>query len=161
MTDGRSWPFWTFIALLAILHFLVHLGLGVGVAAPDLLTVAVLLGARRLRGSAAAALGFAFGLLRDSLSLSSFGADVVSLTLVGYLGARSRDFFVGDSLLFIGIYLFAGKWFHDVVYDLIAGSTMAGDMVVRLFVQAPLASLYAAAAGVVALVLYRIVVGAR
>ncbi len=160
MTGTRAWAYWTFVALLVLLNFTLHLALGLQ-AAPDLLTVAVLIAARRLGGAAAAGLGFALGLLRDALSLVAFGADAVTLTLVGFLGARSRDLFIGESLAFLGVYLFIGKWLHDTIYYLVAGRSMRGDAVVNLLIEAPLASLYAAVAGVIAVLLYRLVTGER
>jgi hypothetical protein len=61
----------------------------------------------------------------------------------------------------VGVYLFVGKWLHDALYYLIAGPTLRGDTVVRLFIQAPIAALYAAAAGVAVLTVYRLVTGER
>ena len=162
MTVARGWSYGVLIALLVVIYFGLHLVLGLGDAVPDLLTVAVLLAARRLGGSAAAILGFGLGLLRDSLSLVAFGADTVALTLVGFLGPRSRDLFIGDSLGFVGAYLFIGKWLHDAVYHVVAASGGRWETATsRLLIEAPLASLYAAAAGVVALLLYRLVTGER
>lgn len=161
MSSGRSWPYWVFIALLVILYFTLQLGLGLGREVPDLLTVAVLLGARRFGGIGSAALGFVLGLLRDSLSLTSFGADAVTLTVLGFLGSRSRDYFVGESLAFIAVYLFVGLWLHEVIHLLLAGQAIRGSVWSQLFVQAPLMSLYAAAVGIVALLLYRLVTGDR
>lgn len=150
-----GWPFWLFVAILVVLHFVLHLSFGFGIEAPDLLTVAVLLGARQLRGGRAAAYGFALGLLEDGVSVSAFGAAAVTQTVMGYLGARSRDLFVGDSLLFLGLYLFLGKWLRDALYYGVASMVRRGDAVGALLVSAPLAAAYAAAAGTVAIVLYR------
>lgn len=161
MTGGRNAHYWIFIGLLVVAEFVLHLALGLGQEAPDLLTVALLLAARRLGPVAAAALGLVLGLLRDALSLVSFGADAVTLSLLGYLGARSRDLFVGDSLLFIALYLFIGKWLHDVIYGLIAGAAVRGDAVTRLLVQAPLAALYASVVGTLAFLAYRALTGER
>ncbi|MBI4545548.1 MAG: hypothetical protein HY703_10155 [Gemmatimonadetes bacterium] len=155
----RAGPFWVLIAVLVVGHFTLYLALGLGAAGPDLLTVALLLGARRLRGATAAGLGLALGVLEDALSLQGFGAAAIALTLVGYLGARSRDLFVGDSLLFLGFYLFVGKWLHDAVYDLFAGPAAAGGGAGGLLIDAPLAALYASGVAVAALLLYRVVVG--
>lgn len=155
----RSWPFWVFIALLVLLHFSLHLGLGLGASAPDLLTVAVLLAARRLRGAPAAGVGLGLGLLEDALSLSSFGAEAVTEAVLGFLGARSRDFFVGESAIFVGVYLFLGKWVHDVLFWLLARGGSGAGAVGRLLVDAPLAAAYAALCGVVALSLYQAVAG--
>jgi hypothetical protein len=142
MPAPRGGSFWTFITILVLLQLLLHLGLGLGATAPDLLTVAVLLGAL-------------LGLLEDALSLYAFGAEAVTLGLLGFAGARSRDFFLGESTLFLGVYLFVGKWLHDVVITLLTGTGSSMDMVSRLLLHAPIASLYAAVCGTLALGLYR------
>jgi rod shape-determining protein MreD len=152
-----GWPFWLFIAVLVVLHFFLHLTLGLGVQAPDLLTVAVLLGARQLGGGAAAGLGFGLGLLEDAVSVAAFGAAAAALTVVAYLGARTRDFFVGDSLFFLAAYLFLGKWVHEALYYGIAAGVRRGHVVETLLVQAPLGALFAAVAGLVAVVLYQMI----
>jgi rod shape-determining protein MreD len=151
----NGWPFWVMIAVLVALHFVLHLSLGLGRSAPDLLTVAVLFGARQLSGGKAAALGFALGLLEDAVSLGAFGAGAATQTVVGYLGARSRDLFVGESVLFLAIYLFFGTWVRDALYYVLAEAVRRGDPVSTLLVQAPIGALYTAAAGVVAVVVYR------
>jgi rod shape-determining protein MreD len=152
-----GWPFWVFIAALVVLHLILHLTLGMGPGAPDLLTVAVLLGARPLSGGAAAGLGFGLGLVEDAVSVTAFGAAAAAYTIVAYLGARSRDFFVGESLFFLAVYLFLGKWIHEALYYLFAAGARRGDAVETLLVQAPLGGLYAAAAGLVAVVVYRLI----
>ncbi len=159
MTRGHAWSFWILVLLLVTVYFFLHLALGLGVVVPDLLTIALLLAARRMRAPSAAALGLLLGLLRDSLSLVAFGADTVTLTLLGYLGSRSRDLFVGDSLLFVGVYLTAGKLLHDLVFYLMAGSALGGG-IMRFVVQLPLV-LYAAVAGLGALLVYRVAVRER
>lgn len=148
-------PFWIFMGLLVVLHFILHLSLGLGAVAPDLLTMAVLLGARQFSGGPAAAYGFALGLLEDAVSLGAFGAGAITQTVLGYLSARSRDLFVGDSLLFLVLYLFLGKWLHDVLYYLVAPGVRRGEPVGALLLTAPVASLYVAAAGFVAILAYR------
>lgn len=161
MMSDRNWPFWALIALLVITHFALHLAVGLGATAPDLLTPAVLLGGRRARASVAAGLGFGLGLLQDSLSLDAFGADAVTLTLLGYLGARSRELFVGDNAVFLLVYLFSGKWLHDAIFYLLSGTPDHGGTAMWLLVFSPLAALYAAVAGVVAMAAYRSVTGQR
>ncbi|HEX6064115.1 MAG TPA: rod shape-determining protein MreD [Longimicrobiales bacterium] len=150
---GRSRPvgFWIFIIILVVLHFGVHVALGVRTMAPDLLTVALLLGVRRLTGAGAAGLGLALGILNDALSLSAFGALAVTYAIIGFLGARSRDLFEGDSLLFVAAYIFIGKLLRDALYQLLTRSQPWSD----LWTVSLLASLFAALAGVVALTLYR------
>lgn len=161
MTLSRAWTFWAFIALLVVLDFVLHIAIGLGGTAPDLLTVALLLAARRVSGAGAAALGLVLGLLRDALSLIAFGAEALTMTLLGYLGARSKDYLLGEGMLFVAGYLFVGKWLHDIIYFLIAGPPVRGDTVTRLAIEAPIAAAYAAVAGTVAFLVYRLITGER
>ena len=161
MASRSATGFWVFFIFVLIAHFVIHLALGFGTRAPDLLTVALLLAVRRTRGSAAAALGLTLGLLHDALASVSFGADAIVLTLLGYLGARSRDLFEGDSLLFIFAYLFIGKWLHDLLYGFLVQGLARGDVVSRVFMQAPLVALWAALAGIGAMLIYRAATGDR
>lgn len=151
----NGWPFWLFIALLVALHFVLHLTFGLAEWAPDLLTLAVLLSARQLNGGMAAGLGFALGLLEDAVSLGAFGAAAITQTVLGYLGARSRDLFVGESVLFLSLYFFLGSWLQDALYYWIAPSVRRGETLERLLMYAPLEALYLAVVGVVAVVIYR------
>ncbi|MGK7313063.1 MAG: hypothetical protein ACN0LA_12565 [Candidatus Longimicrobiales bacterium M2_2A_002] len=150
-----GWPFWVFIGALVVAHFGLHLSLGVQSMAPDLLTIAVLLAAREVASGPAAGIGFGLGLLEDAVSLGAFGAAAVTQTIVGYVGAISRDLFVGDSAMFLGIYLFLGAWIQDALYFSLAGGVRRGEPVEALLVTAPLEALYAAVAGLVAVVIYR------
>lgn len=161
MSDGRDRAFWGLVALLAILYFLLTIGLGFSAWVPDLLTVAALLGARRLSGAGAAALGLGAGLLRDAVAVQAFGADALVLALLGYLGARSRDLFEGDSLVFFAVYLFLGKWLHDLGYLGVARGDARGGVVNWMLMDRPVVALYTAAAGVVALLLFRASTGER
>jgi rod shape-determining protein MreD len=145
------WRLWGTVAALAVLHFLIHLGVGLGREAPDLLTLALLIGAREVKMGTGAVLGFAFGLMEDSFSVLSFGANTIALTLVGALGARTRDLFVGESLLFVVSYFFVGKWVRDLVLWVAVGGSLRGPFDEVMLVQASLAALYVAALGLVVL----------
>ena len=158
----RSTPsFWVFFGLLVVLHFILHIGLGIGSGAPDLLTAALLLGVRRVRGSVAAIMGLGLGLLNDSFSATSFGADAVILTILGYLGARSRDLFEGESLLFMAGYLFLGKLLHDLGYWILARENARPDFLGQLLLTWPVNALYCAGAGVLALLIFRATTGEK
>lgn len=135
------------VAALAVLHFLLHVGLGLGPWIPDLLTIAVLVGARESHVGVGAGIGFVLGLLADAFSLLSFGANTVALTLVGLLGARSRDFFLGDSLLFLVSYLAVGTWLRNVLHWVMAGEGARGSPAHAFLVDAPLEAVYAAVVG--------------
>ena len=160
MSDGRG-TYWGYIVLLVIVYFLLTIGLGLERWVPDLLTVALLLAARRLPGAGAAALGLALGLVRDAVAVDGFGADAIVLTVLGYVGARSRDLFEGDSLLFMAVYLFLGKWLHDIGYGLLAQGGPRGGLVDWLVLDRPMAAALAAAGGLVTLVLHRMATRAR
>ena len=151
----RRWPFVLFIALLIVLHLMLRVGLGINFWAPDLLTIALLLAARRAPAGWAAGLGLAFGLIRDSVNLTTFGADAIVMTIVGFLGSRSRDYFVGDSAFFLAIYLFVGKWLHDALYFVFARAIGVRDPVSTLLAEAPIAAAYSALAGIIAYSAYR------
>ena len=148
-----SWRVWATVVGLAFLHFFLHLGLGLGEVAPDLLTVSLLLAAREVGMGAAAGIGFAFGLLLDAFSLLAFGANALALTLVGAAGARTRDWFVGDSFFFVISYLFLGKWVKDLVHWVAVGEGVREPFVQAILIGAPLAAAYAAAIGVVAVMI--------
>ena len=151
----RRWPFVLFILLLIVLHLFLKVGLGIGFWAPDLLTIALLLSARRAPAGMAAGIGLAIGLIRDSVNLTTFGSDMVVMTLLGYLGSRTRDYFVGDSMFFLAIYLFLGKWLHDALYFVISRSIGVRDAFSTLLVEAPITAAYTAFCGLVAYSAYR------
>lgn len=154
MNGERRWGFWVFIVVLVILHFVLRVGMGYQQLAPDLLVIALLLAAREMRAGYAAGLGLLLGILDGSVAPVSLGASALVLTVLGFAGARSRDFFAGDSLIGLAIYLFLGKWLFDVLLYLVTGEVFRPGAS-YLFLISPLAALYAAAAGLVGLAVYR------
>lgn len=145
----RSPALWAVAVLLPVLHFLLHVGFGFGSEAPDLLTIGLLVTARHVRPGTAAGLGFAFGLIEDALSTLSFGANATALTVVGLLGNRSRDLFMGESLVFLTSYLALGVWTRMALHWLMAGEALWADAPRALLMEAPLEALYAAVIGTV------------
>jgi rod shape-determining protein MreD len=157
---SRTTAFWTFIAILVLLHLILRLALGLTVV-PDLLVVALLLGARRLGGVGAALLGLLLGILADSLAVMAFGATAVAFVIVGYLGARSRNIFEGDSYLFVAFYAFIGAWLIEGIRFVAGGAMGRGADPMMLVTEGALAALLTAVAAVAALVAYRLVTGNR
>ena len=150
MTEGTRWQFVGFISILVVLYFLLRVGLGLGALAPDLLVVALLLAARRMRPGQAAGLGFLLGLLDGAAHPLTMGAGAVAFSILGYLGSRSREALSGDSPVLLALYLFAGKWLYDlIVYLLLIQDHLAGP-VSSLLLASPLAAAYAAAVGLAA-----------
>lgn len=148
------WGLWLFIVILVVLHLVLRLGLGLGHLAPDLLVVALLLAAREIRAGWAAGLGLALGIIDGSMVPFNLGASALVLTIVGFVGARTRELFSGDNYLFVALYLFVGKWLYDTLLYLVTGELFSSGPAYLLLIS-PLTALYAAAAGVVALAAYR------
>lgn len=142
------------VLLLVILHFLFHLGFGWGAGAPDLLIVALLLAAREVGMSVGAGLGLFFGLLEDAFSVLSFGANAVAMTLVGALGARTRDLFVGDSLLFAFAYVALGKWLRDLVHWLVVGAGAREPFLDAMLVDGLFSAVYVGLVAMIIMILF-------
>ncbi len=152
---GRvGWGFWVFIALLVVLHFLLRVGLGYEQLAPDLLVVALLLAARHLQAGYATGFGVLLGIIDGSLVPSTLGASAVALAVLGFVGARSRELFSEDNYLLLALYLFVGKWVFDTILFLATGDLFRPGASYLLLVS-PLTALYAAAAGLIGLSVYR------
>ena len=136
--------------LLVALHFFLRLGLGYGSIAPDLLTLGLLLAARELRTGSAAALGLFLGVLEDSFSILAFGGSSVAMVVVAIVGSRTRDLFVGDSVIFLVLYLVVGKWSRDLLQWLAVGEGIREPFVETMLIQAPTSATYLAVVGVIA-----------
>ena len=145
MTGGTA--FLGVAGFLALLHLALRVGFGVGEWVPDLLAVGLLVAALRLPIAVAAGVGFAFGLIEDALSILSFGANTMALTVMGILGSWSREFFVGGSVVFLVSYLTVGVWFRGVLHWLLSGRSVGEETVRLLLVDMPLAALYGAGVG--------------
>jgi rod shape-determining protein MreD len=138
---------WLVIPLLVVAHFFLHLGLSFGRGAPDLLTLALLLAVRETGMGWGGALGFLFGLLEDAFSLLAFGANTLAMTVVGILGAGTRDFFVGDSLLFFFSYLSLGGFLRTLIHWAVAGEALREPFLHAVLVDGGISALYMASVG--------------
>ena len=147
MTASRRPVLWVLVVALGVLHFVLHVGFGMGRAAPDLLTLGLLLMAREVGLGTAAGLGLFFGLLEDSLSMLVFGANSVAMTAIGIFGSLTRDLFVGDSRLFVLSYLFMGKWTRDLTQWILVGEELRQPFTSEVLVQGGLGALYVALVG--------------
>lgn len=144
---GRSFGTWVLVGALVTLHFVLHVGFGFGRGAPDLLTIGLLVAARGVGLGPAAAVGLVFGLLEDALSVLAFGANSVTMTVIGIAGAFTRDLFVGDSRVFVVSYFFAGKWMRDLLHWLMVGEGLRQPFFAEVLLQGTLAAAYAALVG--------------
>jgi rod shape-determining protein MreD len=156
MAEGTRWRFALFIAGVVVLHFVLRVGLGLGVLAPDLLVVALLLASRRMRPGGAAGLGFALGLLEGAANPTvPLGAHSLALAVVGYLASRSREWLAGDDPVTMVAYFFVGTLLYLVLLFLLLAIIGAGGSPMAIAIPAVFASLYAAAVGLGASALYR------
>jgi rod shape-determining protein MreD len=154
MNSRIGWGFWVFIALLVVLHFLLRVGLGYEELAPDLLVVSLLLAARNLSAGIAAGVGLLLGVIDGALVPFALGASALALTILGFLGARSRELFSEDNFLLLALYLFVGKWAFDTMVYFATGDVFRAGASYLLIVS-PLTAIYAAAAGLVGITIYR------
>ena len=153
--EGSRWRFGLFIVGLVVLHFVLRVGLGLGVLAPDLLVIALLLGSRRLRPGGAAGLGFVLGLLEGSANPPLLGPSSLALSVVGYLASRSREWLAGDDPVTMVAYFFAGTLLYEALAYVLLALAGTGGSPMALLIPAFFASLYAAAVGLGASTLYR------
>ena len=154
MNGTTGWGFRIFIAVLVVLHFVLRVGLGLDQLAPDLLVVALLLAAREIRAGWAAGLGLLLGVLDGSMVPFNLGISSLVLTALGFVGARSREIFSGESYVFLALYLFVGKWLYDAMLSLLTRELFRAGAS-EILVVAPMNAIYAAAAGVLAMAAYR------
>lgn len=141
-------------ALLIVLHFTLRPLLGWR-APIDFMLLAVLLVAVRTRPGMAALLGFAVGLISDSLSPGALGAGAIAMAVVGYSASWLKAVFFADNLALNAFFFFAGKWLFDVIYFL--GERRLGgiELVQQLALWSPLSAAGTALAGVLLLFLMR------
>ena len=139
---------------LILLHLLLHVALGFGSKAPDFFVVALLLASRSMNVRSAAALGMLLGLLEDAYSMTTFGSNVLTMTILGMAGAKSRDLFVGDSKSFLVTFFLLGAWVRHALVWAVTDSTVRPALDERLVVESGLLSLYAASVGIVLWLLF-------
>ena len=142
-----------FVALIAMHYFLRPL-LGWRVSM-DFLVVAVLLVAVRVRPGVAALIGFALGLVADSLAPATFGASALAMTLVGFSASWLKAVFFSDNVFLHAFFFFVGKWAFDVLFVLAARQGGVYDMASQVALWSPLAAALTAVTGVLVLLLFR------
>lgn len=142
-----------FVALVAMHYFLRPL-LGWRVSM-DFLVIAVLLVAVRVRPGVAALIGFALGLIGDSLAPATFGAGALAMTLVGFSASWLKAVFFSDNVFLHAFFFFVGKWAFDVLFVVAARQGGVYDMATQMVLWSPLAAALTAVTGVVVLLLFR------
>ena len=126
----------------------------------DFLVIALLLVAVRARPGVAAVVGFALGLLADSLTPGAFGAGALAMTVVGFGASWLKAAFFADNLALNGIFVFLGKWVFDLIF-LVAERRLQGvDLLLQAVLWSPLSAAVTAVMGLVVLLAVRPVLGA-
>jgi rod shape-determining protein MreD len=155
MNFGRSTRLVVAFAVLVLLHYTLR-PLLAWRASMDFLVIAVLLTSVRLRPRTAALLGFATGLIADSLTPTAFGAGALGMTAIGFGASWLKAIFFADNVVLHAIFFFLGKWAYDLVYVIARREGSPMEMATQLLVWSPLAALLTAAAGVAIMAAFRV-----
>lgn len=130
-------------------------------ASADFLIIALLIASVRVRPGYAALFGFLLGLTSDSLTLGTFGAGALAMTLIGFSWSRLKAVFFADHVLLNGFFLFLGKWAYEIIMNLVERRMHGVELVMQLLVWSALSAAVTAVAGVIALMLLRPVLETR
>ena len=132
--------------LLVILHYTVRPLLAARISL-DFLVVAVLLVAVQVRPGIAALVGFATGIIADSMTPLSFGAGALAFSAVGSAASWLKATVFGDNILQQIVFLAAGKWAFDILYLVVERRLGLGDLALQLVLWSPLSALATGIAG--------------
>jgi rod shape-determining protein MreD len=140
--------------ILVVLHYTLRPMLAWR-AEPDFLLIATLLVAIRVRPGVAALLGFALGLLSDSLAVHAFGAGALSLSVIAYAASWLKAVFFADNMALNAFFFFVGKWAFNAVYLLAEHRFTGGELVEQIFVWSVLSAAVTAFIGLAILLILR------
>ena len=155
MRRTDPYRFWFVLGGLVVLHFTVRSQLGRDDIAPDFLLLAQLIYTIRARPGVSAGVGFIVGLLEDALTPASFGAGMLSHTLVGYLSSWAKAIFFAENVLVNGGLFFVGTWLRNLILILASGKLKGAQLGWALLAWSPLQGLTTALVGVLVLSLFR------
>ena len=146
--------------LLVALHFTVRPLLGTRLSI-DFLVIAVLLAAVHVRPGVAAVIGFATGLIADSLTPLSFGAGALAMSAVASGASWLKAVVFGDNVLAQTVFLAAGKIAFDIIYLVVESRLGMSDLLAQLLLWTPLSALATGLAGVLVVFTFRISMESR
>jgi rod shape-determining protein MreD len=132
--------------LLIVLHYTVRPLIGSRISL-DFMVVAVLLLAVRVRPGIAALIGFAAGLIADSMVPLSFGAGALAMSAVGSGASWLKATVFGDNILQQVFFLAAGNWAFDTLYLVVERRLGLFDLAVQLLLWSPLSAIATGVAG--------------
>jgi len=140
--------------IFVLLHYTLRPLLGWR-APMDFLLLGLLMAAVRVRPGNAALIGFALGLVSDSLAPEALGAGALAMTAVGFSASYLKAVFFADNIVLNAFFFFLGKWMFDVIYFLVAQSVHGAELVQQIFLWSPLSAAVTAAVGVLLLFIMR------
>ena len=140
--------------LLIVLHYTLRPVLGWRTSI-DFLVIALLIASVRMRPGLAAMLGFAMGLVADSLSVGAFGSAALAMSVVGFAASWLRAIVFAENLALHAAFFFAGKWLFDVVFLIIERRLKGFELITQLFIWSPITAMVTALAGILVLILMR------
>ena len=146
--------------VLVILHYTVRPLVGARISL-DFLVVAVLLVAVQVRPGVAALIGFATGLIADSMTPLSFGAGALALSAVGSAASSLKAAVFGDNVLLKVVFLAAGKWAFDIVYLVFERRVGLADLAVQVVLWSPLSAIATGVAGALVVMAFGISLESR
>jgi rod shape-determining protein MreD len=152
-TDRYRYP--VIMTLLVLLQFTVRSHLGGDRIAPDFLLLALLIYTIRAEPGKSAAAGFIIGILRDAMTVASFGAGALAHTLVGFASSWAKAVFFAEHVFVKGCLFFAGTWIRNLLVLLISGRLQGSQVAWELLVWSPLQGLTTAIVGVGVLWFFR------
>jgi rod shape-determining protein MreD len=108
-----------------------------------------------MRPGLAALLGFAMGLVADSLSVGAFGSAALAMSVVGFTASWLRAIVFAENLALHAAFFFAGKWLFDIVFLIIERRLKGFELITQLFIWSPITAMVTALAGILVLILMR------
>lgn len=140
--------------ILVLLHYTLRPLLGWR-APMDFLVLALLLSAIRVRPAVGALIGFALGLVSDSLTPDALGAGAIAMTVVAYLASWLKAVFFADNIALNALFFFLGKWLFDIIYFLVESRIGGIELVQQLLLWSPLSAAATAVAGILLILVMR------
>lgn len=140
--------------ILVVLHYTLRPMLAWR-AEPDFLLIATLLVAIRVRPGVAAVLGFALGLVSDSLAVHAFGAGALAMAVIAFSASYLKAVFFADNMALNAFFFFVGKWGFNTLYLLVEHRFTGGELVEQIFVWSVLSAAVTAFVGLAVLLILR------
>jgi len=138
---------------LVVLHFWLRPRLGDPRFAPDLLLLALLVLAMRVRPAVGAVAGFLVGLAVDAVAPTAFGAGALAGTVVGFLAGWVRTLFVADNVMVSALFVLGAAWLRDLIQVAASNQLSGRGLLWQLLALSPAAALSTAVAGLVVFLL--------